>query len=77
MSITVNLSCSNGKQYPLTVKLTDQIKTGKKLANQENAVWKYNGQVLSNEKTFEFYDIEDEDAIVTNTKVIGGNNLNK
>ena len=66
-----------GKQYPLIVKPSDKIITGKKLSNQENAVWKYNAEVLSNEKTFDDYGIEDEDAIITNTKVIGGINLNK
>ena len=77
MNIIVYITGNNGEHLPLKVNTSDKILKGKKLANQENANWKYNGDVLKNDKTFDDYDIENEDTIISNYKVHGGINIIK
>ena len=44
----------------------------KKVGGQENANWACNSKVLKNEKTFESYEVEENDVILTSEPVIGG-----
>ena len=49
----------------------------KKIGHTEKTQWKCMGSVLHNDKTFDFYGIEQDDTITTNVRVNGGNILKK
>jgi hypothetical protein len=60
-------------EVPINVKSTDKIEYGKKLYGKDkNIVWTFMAKVLSNDKTFGDYDIEEDDVITSTDKVIGG-----
>ena len=56
---------NKGNQRSLNVLLTDTINGVKsKLGNAENRIWMYNGMILSGNKTFNDFGIEDGDMIM-------------
>ena len=60
-------------EVPINVNSTDKIEYGKKLYGKDkNIVWTFMAKVLSNDKTFGDYDIEEDDVITSTDKVIGG-----
>ena len=44
----------------------------KKEENQENGVWTYDGGVLKDKRTFESYEISNDEVIMTSLNLIGG-----
>lgn len=68
-----------GRSTEITVNGSDTISKGKQIyktvSNKNiNPSWKFNGIVLKDDKTFNFYEIEEEDNIISNERVEGGNN---
>ena len=67
------------KETCITVNSSDTIGEGKRLFSIANNLssyndqWKFNAIVLRDNKTFDFYEIEDDDIIETNGKSEGGN----
>lgn len=61
------------KEVEINVNSSDTIEYGKKLYGKDkNIVWTFMSKVLQNDKTFGFYEIEEEDTITSTDKVIGG-----
>lgn len=80
MSITVSIKDLEGHILSIRVSGSDTIENGKrKYCTSKNRSfndyqWKFNAKVLKNDKTFDFYEIEDGDMIGSNDKSEGGNN---
>lgn len=73
--ISIIISNMNGKKSELKVRTTDTISKGKSLYNNGNPQWKLNGEVLKDEKTFDYYEIEDGDIIISNDRTRGGKKI--
>ena len=58
----------NGKNISLKVNVSDTILSAKKKVNQEKAIWKYEINILEDDKTFGDYYIENGDTIISNFK---------
>lgn len=73
MSLNLQLAFGNGKSEFISVSPSDKIGDIKKtIPNQEDAKWKYENAILKNDKTFEFYEIEEDGIIYSNKKMLGG-----
>ncbi len=74
--IRIYITNIRGKPIPLEVDPSETIAYGKKLygnlTNEFDRVWKFEGSLLNNNKTFEFYEIEDGDYIISNRMMLGG-----
>ena len=68
----------SGKSIQIQVNGSDTIAQGKskyKVAsntNNNDPQWKYDGTVLHNDKTFDYYSIEEDDNITSNDRSQGG-----
>ena len=71
--ITISIKNLLGRAESIKVKTTDTISTGKIKYNKGSPQWKFNSRVLKDDKTFDFYNIEDEDTIISNDRSEGGN----
>ena len=66
------------RSFPLSVFKNDTIEKWKKKYGEMRGVdpsglkWKCRGDVLKNDKTFEYYDLEDDDLIISSVKNKGG-----
>ena len=67
------------KEFDLYVRPTDTIGSAKRIymkefniPNIEYITWNIDAQILKNDKTFQSYEIEDDDLIVSIYKVVGG-----
>jgi len=58
----------------ITVNPSDLIGDKKRELGQLDLMWKFNGEILKNDKTFQFYEIENGDRIISDRKCKGGNN---
>ena len=75
MSIGANLFDTKGEARRINIRLSDIIADKKKELNQLDAIWKCEGVILKDELRFSDYDeIEENVAILTNKKHIGGTN---
>ncbi len=73
-SIRVIVKNARGEELILTILETCTINEGKrKLGLSEDNLWKFDGIVLNGNKTFKDYEIEDDDTIISNKKICGGN----
>ena len=75
--IRIYIKNLNGESIPLEVDPSETIAYGKKLYSiltneSSDSQWKICGSVLYNDKTFEFYEIEDGDNIISNSRLRGG-----
>ena len=71
--IKVNIKNAKGRETQLLVNSSDKISLGKKLyANlvdsSDDLSWKYDGIILNDDKTFDYYKIDNEDLIISTTK---------
>ena len=62
----------NGQHISLEVNPTDTILSAKKRLKQEKATWKFDTEVLTDDKTFRDFDFEEGDIITSTLKVYGG-----
>lgn len=73
--INIVIKTIKGVIYNKTVSPTDTIGYGKSLISKyDKFQWKFDGGVLRDEKTFQDYEIEDGDIIISTDPVIGGLN---
>lgn len=75
MSATIQITVKDtkGLEKLLTIKKSDTIAKGKsQLGHGADIVWKYEGEVLKENKTFEDYEFEGGDTIIASARVIGG-----
>lgn len=71
--ITITISNMAGRKSNLFVNVTDTISRGKELYRAGDPQWKFNGEVLRNDKKFSDYGVENEDIITSNDRSRGGN----
>ena len=75
--ITIYIETDLGKCFQITVNVFDTIEQGKRQyrnvsgSNVYNLIWNYNTVVLNNQKTFDFYGIEDGATILSNEILLG------
>ena len=72
-SIRVSVKNVRGEEFILTILETCTINEGKRKLGLTEDVWKFDGIVLNGNKTFKDYEIEDDDVIISNKMVCGGN----
>lgn len=69
-----------GRSTQITVNGSDTISKGKQIYKNASGTsnadpqWKIDGQVMSNNKTFNDYGIEEDDNITSNDRSEGGKN---
>lgn len=74
--INIQVKSMRGEDTLLSVRKTDKILDAKIKSGQGDKIqWKFNGEVLKNDRTFESYQIEDDDVIISNYRSKGGNNF--
>lgn len=74
--MNVNLTDTKGlSPRMITVNPSGLIGDKKRELGQPNAIWKFDGEVLKNDKTFQFYEIQSGDSIITNSQHQGGINV--
>ena len=61
-----------GIKVEINVNSNDTIYEVKKKYGDHYVMLKYNGEILNNNKTIEYYGIEEEDIIIANQRVLGG-----
>ena len=69
--ITITISDMAGRKTKLCVNVTDTISRGKELYGKGDPQWKFDGEVLKNDKKFSDYGIENEDMITSNYRCGG------
>lgn len=72
MSVSVQLVDPKGRSNYISICLSDTVGKKKKELNQEDGVWTYDGGVLKNERTFNSYEISNDEVIMTSLNLIGG-----
>ena len=60
---TIIIQNLEGDKKSIVVDISDTISIGKSLYGNESYIWKYDGQLLKDEKTFSYYGFEDGDYI--------------
>jgi hypothetical protein len=68
----IKIKNPTGKEKSLIVNSSDLISKAKINAGLQGYIWKFNGEVLKDEKTIDYYRIEDDDTIISNIPVPGG-----
>jgi hypothetical protein len=68
----IKIKNPTGKEKSLIVNSSDLISKAKINAGLQGYIWKFNGEVLKDEKTIDYYRIEDDDTIISNIPVVGG-----
>ncbi len=63
--ITIIIMNLKGDKKSIVVDISDTISRGKSLYGNESYRWKFEGELLKDEKTFSDYDIEDGDYIIS------------
>ena len=69
--IKVTIIGLTGKENSIYVYPCDKIRHGNAKCGQDFSGWKFDGEILNNDKTFAFYDIEDGDIIVSSYLIRG------
>lgn len=77
MSLNIQIQNMRGKNTELKITPSEKIVDAKIRSGQgESIQWKFNGEVMKNNNTFEFYGIEEDDVISSNFKSFGGKEKN-
>ena len=76
-TMSFNIKISNGKGNVQNIKVSNsdtigQVKSAAHYTPIESWKFKTNGEILSNDKTIEYYGIEPDDCIVASKNQIGG-----
>jgi hypothetical protein len=72
--MNIKITDTKGNPKLITVNPSDLIIDKKRELGEQNAIWKFEGEVLKNDRTFQSYDIQNGDNIVTNSFHQGGIN---
>ena len=71
--IHITIKDMKGNEKILSIYDNETIKKGKeKVGHEANIVWKYDGSVLNNLKTFRYYEIYDGETIIATPSARGG-----
>lgn len=71
-SFNIKIKDQKGKEKILRVNSSDTIGQAKANSGLSQYNWKYNGEKLKDDKTIEFYGIEEDDVILLSTPSPGG-----
>ena len=74
-SFNIKIKNPKGREKILKVNSNDTISTAKANAGYAGYIFKFNGEVLKDDKTIEYYGIEEDDVIILHTPQIGGISL--
>lgn len=74
MSKIIFLVDKKGESRPIRIYPSDIIGDTKRVLKDTEAIWKFDGEVLNNERTFKSYEIDEKDVILTNSLHEGGIN---
>ena len=75
--LRINIKDLKGKSVQLEVHSSDRIGYAKRLyanlvhLSNNYCMWKFDGVVLNDDKTFEYYGIEEGDNIISNDRLLG------
>lgn len=72
MNVSVQLVDSKGRSNYISICLSDTVEKKKKELNQEKGVWTYDGGVLKDKRTFDSYQISNNEVIITSLDLLGG-----
>ena len=72
MNLNVQLCYINWETKDLRILPSENIGDKKKQEKQEDSTWKCNGRILKDNKTFNDYNIEENDVIYSSRKNVGG-----
>ena len=72
MNLNIKLRSKNGKEKTLILNTNMTIAEAKEKAGEKNKQWKCNGSVLKDDKTLSYYELEDDDIIISHGEFIGG-----
>jgi len=75
MSVNIKIIDPKGNFRPIRISLSQTVLSKKKELNIPDAFWKFEGEILKDERTFDSYGIEENDVIGTNTLNQGGLNI--
>jgi hypothetical protein len=72
----MNINITNTKGIPRFIKVNPLGLIGdkKRELGEPNAMWKFDGEVLRDDRTFQSYEMQNGDAIITNSEHVGGIN---
>lgn len=70
--IKLKIKNPTGREKILYVNSSDSISRAKINAGLQGFIWKFNGEVLKDDKTIEYYGLETDDVIISNVPVPGG-----
>ena len=71
-TIKIRIVDGSGKEKKISVKKSDSIRTAKEKADCKNYRWRIDGDILKDDKTIGFYEIENDDVISKGEYVEGG-----
>ena len=75
-SFNIKIKDAKGKVKLVRVNSNDLIRSVKANSSCNGYIWKFNGEVLKDDKTIEYYGIEEDDTIISNIPQPGGNIVN-
>lgn len=76
-SIKIKVKTPKGKEKVVIVNSTDTIGTAKIKSGYSGYIWKFDGEILKDDKTIEYYQLEEDDTIIINTPQPGGKKFKK
>jgi len=68
----IKIKDAKGKVKLVRVNSDNLIGSVKANSSCNGYIWKFNGEVLKDDKTIEYYGIEEDDTIISNIPQIGG-----
>ena len=71
-SFNIKIKDAKGKVKLVRVNSDNLIGSVKANSSCNGYIWKFNGEVLKDDKTIEYYGIEEDDTIISNIPQIGG-----
>ena len=75
-SFNIKIKDAKGKVKLVRVNSDNLIGSVKANSSCNGYIWKFNGEVLKDDKTIEYYGIEEDDTIISNIPQPGGNIVN-
>ncbi len=72
MSVRITVLNNTRKKLPLILNTNMTIAEAKEEAGENDAIWKFDGEILKNDKTLSYYNIKDDDIILSLIPLKGG-----
>ena len=74
-NFNIKVKTPKGKEKIVNVSSTDTIGSAKSKSGFSGYIWKFDGEILKDDKTMEYYGLEEDDTIINNTPQPGGINF--